>query len=231
MRPIIGINLDVAEADGRSRLSLPAEYVDAVVESGGRPRLVAALDDERLLRDEVEGVDAFLFIGGADYPSSSYGEPPHEKANPMSRRRATSDLLLARLVLQRTIPVLGICGGCQLLSIASGGKLVQHLHRAEAHQRQRHDVELAAGSRLARIFGASRIEVNSFHHQAVDPAVPGRELAITARADDGTVEAIEATGRRFLLGVQWHPERMEGAHRRRLFDALVSAVQGGLHQG
>ena len=90
MRPIIGINLDVAEADGRSRLSLPAEYVDAVVESGGRPRLVAALDDERLLRDEVEGVDAFLFIGGADYPSSSYGEPPHEKANPMSRRRAAS---------------------------------------------------------------------------------------------------------------------------------------------
>jgi len=225
MRPIIGINLDVAEADGRSRLSLPVEYVDAVVESGGRPRLVAALGDESLLRDEAEGVEAFLFIGGADYPSSSYGELPHEKARPMSRRRATSDLLLARFVLQRTIPVLGICGGCQLLSIAAGGKLVQHLHRAEGHRGRRHDVELAAGSRLARIFGASRIEVNSSHHQAVNPAVPGRELAITARADDGTVEAVEATGRRFLLGVQWHPERLEETHRRQLFGALVSAAK------
>jgi len=133
MRPIIGINMDVAEADGRQRLTLAADYVDAVVESGGQPRLIACLGLESLLREDVGGVDAFLFVGGADYPSSLYGEAPHEKAKPMSGRRAETDLLLARLVLERGIPALGICGGCQLLSIATGGKLVQHLRHAEAH--------------------------------------------------------------------------------------------------
>jgi len=227
MRPTIGINMDVT-ADGWPRMSLPTDYVDAVLEAGGRPRLLTCVEDEPLLRGEVDGVDAFLFVGGADYPASIYGEPTHPEAKAMHGRRAAVDMILARLVLRRAVPVLGICGGCQLLNIATGGKLVQHLDRAEAHAGgQRHEVAFSAGSRLARIFGAARIAVNSFHHQAVDPAALGRDLAITARADDGTVESVESTGTRFLVGVQWHPERLDGAHRGRIIGALIAAARGG----
>ncbi len=191
MRPTIGINLDVT-ADGWLRMGLPAAYPDAVVEAGGRPRLVPAIEDEQLLREEVDGVDAFLFMGGPDYPPSLYGEPPHAKTNPMHERRAAVDMLLAGLVLRRGIPVLGICGGCQLLNIAMGGKLVQHLDRAEAHAGgQRHEVELSSGSRLARIFGALRIAVNSYHHQAVDPAASG-----TGPCDHGPGRRRYGRGRR-----------------------------------
>jgi putative glutamine amidotransferase len=231
MRPTIGINMDVT-ADGWLRMGLPVSYPDAVLEAGGRPRLVPAIEDERLLRDEVDGVDAFLFMGGPDYPPSLYGEPPHEKANPMHERRAAVDMLIAGLVLRRGIPVLGICGGCQLLNIAMGGKLVQHLDRAEAHAGgQRHEVELVPGSRLARIFGTDRIAVNSYHHQAADPAAIGRDLVVTARADDGTVEAVESTGPRFLVGVQWHPERLDEDHRGLIFGALVAAAAAAVEAG
>lgn len=225
MRPTIGINMDVT-ADGWLRMSLPTAYADAVVEAGGRPRPIACVNDAALLGGEVDGVDAFLFVGGADYPAAIYGEPTHPEAVPMNGRRADVDLLLAGMAMRRGIPILGICGGCQLLSIACGGKLVQHLDRADAHRNgTRHEVELGTGSRLERIFAASRIGVNSFHHQAVQPAAPGRGLAITARADDGTVEAIESTGPRFLLGVQWHPERLDEAHRRLIFGALIAAAR------
>ena len=88
-------------------------------------------------------------------------------------------------------------------------------------------MRLEPASRLAQIFGAPRIDVNSFHHQAVDPVTPGRHWLIAASAEDGTVEALEAAGERFLLGVQWHPECLEGAHRRLLFGALISAAQAG----
>lgn len=227
MRPTIGINMDVT-ADGWPRMSLPTDYVDAVLEAGGRPCLVPAIEDEQLLRGEVDGVDAFLFVGGADYPASIYGEPTHPEAKAMHERRAAVDVILARLVLRRGIPVLGICGGCQLLNIALGGKLVQHLDRAEAHRGgTRHEVAFGEGSRLALIFAADLIAVNSYHHQAADPAAIGRDLVVTARADDGTVEAVESTGPRFLVGVQWHPERLDGAHRGRIFGALIAAAATG----
>jgi len=224
MRPTIGLNLDVT-TDGWPRMGLPVAYVDSILEAGGRPRLIACVNDEALLGEEVNAVDAFLFVGGADYPASIYGEPTHPKA--MHGRRAAVDLLLAGIVLRRELPVLGICGGCQLLNIACGGALVQHLDRAEAHQDgTQHEVELVAGSRLARIYGAARICVNSYHHQGADPTAVGRDLVITARADDGTVEAVESTGSRFLVGVQWHPERLDEAHRRRIFGALIAAARG-----
>jgi putative glutamine amidotransferase len=103
---------------------------------------------------------------------------------------------------------------------------VQHVARAEAHTGgQRHEVDPAPGSRLERTFDAAQIRVNSLHHQAVDPAALGRDLSVTARAGDGTVEGIESTGSRFLVGVQWHPERLDGTHRRRAFGALVAAAR------
>ena len=265
MKPRIGMNMDVAAVDGWPRMAVGAAYVDAVREAGGWPVLVPAVPEEADLRERVEEVEGFVFIGGADYPSFLFSEPPHPKVNLMHERRWNTDILLARLALERRIPVLGICGGCQLLCIACGGKIIQHLPGADAHLKaDAQEVEIVGGRILRQLFGLGRITVNSYHHQAVDPAAPGRGLEVAARAADGTVEAIEGTAHwasqeeedrglrgsrgcgsrgkapekhtasvscgaadRFLLGLQWHPERMKNEeHRRKIFGAFVEAAGG-----
>lgn len=222
----IGLNMDVQVVDGWPRLVTGAAYVDAVREVGGWPLLVPAVPEEAWLRKHLEEVDGFVFIGGADYPPSLFEEPPHPKVNLMHERRWKTDILLARLALERRIPVLGICGGCQLLSIACGGKIIQHLATADAHVKaDAQEADIVGGRILRQLFGLGRIAANSFHHQAVDPAAPGRGLEVVARAADGTVEAIEAIDGRFILGLQWHPERMrDAAHRTKIFGALVKAA-------
>lgn len=228
-RPIILLNSDV-EAEGRYatlRVRLPAAYVDAVAEAGGLPVVVSPTLPAALLHEHVARCDGVLFIGGADYPPSWYGESPLAETKELHPLRAASDRELARAVLASDKPVLAICGGHQLLNLACGGRLIQHLPQAERHVgNQRHGVTIHDGRILREIFGAGRIEVNSWHHQAADPAAIGQGLVITAHADDGTVEALEGRDPgRFLLGVQWHPERDDdAAQRRRIFEAFVQAV-------
>jgi gamma-glutamyl-gamma-aminobutyrate hydrolase PuuD len=155
--------------------------------------------------------DGVLLIGGRDYDPADYGESPHPETV-MNRMRPHFDIAFGKAVLKREMPVLGICAGCQLLNIVSGGKLIQHLENAEEHRNGVfHRAKILQDGFFARGAGLSagdEMTVNSYHHQAVSPAAVGAGFNITAQAFDGSVEAIEREGSRMVLGVQFHPERM-----------------------
>ena len=233
-RPIILINSDV-DADGRHgtlRVRLPAAYVDAVAAAGGLPVVVSSTLPPELLREQVARCEGVLFIGGQDYPPAWYGEAPHPETRELHPVRAAADRELARATLARDVPVLAICGGIQLLNVVCGGKLIQHLPQAAAHAGDRiHSVTIRGGRILGELFGETRIEVNSSHHQAAHPDAIGKGLLVTARADDGTIEALEGTAPgRYLLGVQWHPERYRDLeHRKKIFGAFIAASLGRVH--
>jgi len=219
---------------------LPAAYADAVTAAGGLPVIappVADPDDVACLLDVADGV---LLTGGYDLSARTFGKTNHPKTRPMTRRRQAFELALARAALERRTPLFAICLGIQVLNVAAGGTLIQHLPDAvgEAVQHRArgvpdaHTVVLEPGSLAARLTGATRLSVNSTHHQAVGRL--GAGLVVSGRCEaDGVIEAIEADdGRRFVLGVQWHPERLtDRAPHLALFEGLVTAVRGGESRG
>lgn len=230
-RVIIGINTDFGDPLYR----VHAAYVDCIIAAGGFPLIIPCHRDPKVLNKYVEMADGFVFIGGRDYPPGYYGARPERHERLMAARRSKVDLCLAKAVLARKLPVLGICGGHQLINIALGGKLVQHLPNAADHQPApqksgkrkviRHAVEITGGRILRRLFGEKKIIVNSFHHQAVAPGALGAGLEAAALADGGMVEAFESFKRPFILGLQWHPERMPWrGHAERIFRAFVKAA-------
>lgn len=240
-RPLIGISCDLAGDNGedaaarrRQRYVVPRLYVESVVEAGGAPVILPCAPDQALLRDVCAPLSGVLLMGGRDYPAAWYGEAAHPATVPLHPLRAASDRLLARLAIESGRPVLGICGGMQLLTLVLGGALVQHIASEIRHtalsdtEDAEHAVTVEPGSRLAEILGPGPHRVNSSHHQCADPTRLGRGLRVTARAPDGIVEAIEPaeSGERFLLGVQWHPERMSDAsHRAQLLRAFLAACR------
>ena len=216
-KPVIGLNLSNNLEDGTTpTMKINDEYVDAVTAAGGTPLLIPQLDDEQDIRSLLELCDGFLLIGGYDYDPLSWGEKDrHPSVQLCDPRRQRFDLLLVRLLLQSDLPVLGICGGHQLINIGRGGTLYQdifsdrELHGVLPHRRPKselaHEVSIVPGSKLEKITGKQTLAVNSTHHMAVK--VIGEGLKVTARSKDGYVEAIENTDPgRFILGVQWHPE-------------------------
>lgn len=230
----IGINLGLkAEENGHLTHSLGAAYVEAIRETGSIPLLISAGAGDAELRAFAAVADAFIFSGGPDYPPEFYGADPHPETRPMHPLRADTDRRLARIVLRETSrPVLGICGGLQLALIALGGRLIQQVDRPEVHRAAgdppaRHTIRILPGTRLRALFGTDAADVNSYHHQAADPAAISPELRIAATAEDGTVEALEGVENgRFLMLVQWHPERMaDASHRARLFGGLAAAAR------
>ena len=231
-KPLIAINIDYVAGEkdaSRGSCRLPSAYADCVDRAGGVPLLVPPLEDPRELGSYLDLADGFILSGGADYPPSWYGEPNRPETREMHPRRAAADRYLAEAILDSGRPLLAICAGIQLVNIVAGGKLVQHVpgHRPdEPSPDLEHGVRVEPESLLSRIAGADELEVNSTHHQAVDPQHLGRELRIVARAEDGTVEAVErdSSAGRFFLAVQWHPERFyDRLHAGRLFERLVEA--------
>ena len=219
-RPLIAVNMDHAHRpSGAKRLATDWAYAKAVEDAGGTPVLLPWMGPKALDR-ALDAVDGALLIGSDDLDPVLFGQLPHPKITVMDPDRQAFDLVLASKLLRRGLPVLGICGGCQLLNVARGGSLIQHL---EGHREPRHRVTLVEGSRLARILGPARVETNSFHHQAV--LDPGRGLEVVARSADGTVEAVEDPAHSFLLGVQWHPEKTyrDRPREARLFRGLIRA--------
>jgi putative glutamine amidotransferase len=207
------------------RVSVGYFYVDKVRQAGGAPVILPPVSAPGALERQLEGVDGVVFIGGADYDPALYGKPTHPKVELVPKERQDYDLALCRAVLARRIPALGICGGLQLINIAAGGTLVVHTegHRSgDPKVIAEHKVAIEAGSALARVLQATTLVVNSSHHQAAD--APGKGLRVTAHAEDGCIEALEAADARFLLAVQWHPERMQTPESARLFAALVRAA-------
>jgi putative glutamine amidotransferase len=212
-------------------VALATNYPEAIERAGGIPVIVPLLRPDAIaaLLDRVDGV---CLPGGPDLQPSVYDEEPHPELGPTEPRVDAMELALVRAADRRNLPILGICRGMQLLNVARGGTLHQHLpdvvgerlrHRQPEHGSiTTHRVETAPHSRLRSALGGPSLEVNSFHHQAVKAL--GQGLVATAWAEDGTIEGIEQAGARLVLGVQWHAEGLR-AHAS-LFELLIDAAAG-----
>ncbi|MEA2149939.1 MAG: putative glutamine amidotransferase [Solirubrobacteraceae bacterium] len=232
-RPTIGICTPLERARWAAwdldAFVLPRSYVDAVHRAGALALLLAP--DPALAEDPdeiLDRIDGLMLVGGADLDPRSYGAKAHPLTIGSVPERDAFEIALADRALARDLPVLGICRGMQVLNVARGGTLHQHLPEVVGHEEHRrvlgsfdgadHDVRLAAGSLAARAAGEERHATKSHHHQAVDRV--GEGLVVTGWAEmDELPEAIELPGSRFALGVQWHPEADETS---RLIAALVA---------
>lgn len=218
-KPLVGLNCTLIESDGSSYYKLDRKYVESVERAGGIPLLLPFVRTPEEARGWLDRADAVLFTGGGDLNPARWGEPRHEKADLVHPDKEASDFLYADEALRRDVPVLGICLGSQLLNVALGGSLHQHI--GDDHRKSTHEIRIVP-SRLRDILGSATPTVNSYHHQAVHR--PGRDLSIVAHAPDGTVEGFESGAHRFVLGVQWHPEHLTGRPEQlALFQALVDA--------
>lgn len=235
-RPVIGITPTLAQAQwgywDREALLLPHEYLIAVQRAGGMP-LTLPLDPQ-LERDPDQAldlIDGLMLSGGADIDPSAYRAERHPETTITVPERDRVELALARRAIERDMPVLGICRGMQLLNVALGGTLIQHLPDEVGHGDHRlnagtfdgseHDVELVPGSLAARAAGEERHETKSHHHQGLATVAPGLEVTGRSTLDD-LPEAVEAPDRTFVLGVQWHPEADE---RSRVIAAFVERAR------
>lgn len=208
---------------------LPTTYSDAVLAAGGAPMLLPPVggdDIDAVALSVLDGLHGLVISGGADVDPARYGATREPECGPARPDRDRWEIALVAASLQRDLPLFGVCRGMQVLAVALGGTLTQHLpdvvgdetHRPVIGVHGRHHVQLAPGSRLAAILGR-RIEVATYHHQSVDK-LPSRAVA-AGWADDGTVEAFEVTDACWAIGVQWHPEVHNGLA---LFKAFVDAA-------
>ena len=229
-RPVIGIT---SYAPERVKwgvwedpvIMVPASYVAAVEHAGGRPLVLPPTADS--VEETLDIVDGIIFSGGGDLDPARYGADPHPATDAPRPERDDAELALLTAALERDLPVLAVCRGSQVLNVALGGDLVQHLPERVGHDDHRHtpgqfadhDVDVRPDSRLGSILG-ERAPVKSHHHQGYDRL--GRGLVEVAWAEDGTVEGLEDPSRRFALGVLWHPEEGEDFA---LFQALVEQAR------
>jgi putative glutamine amidotransferase len=224
-RPVIGITSYAERArwgvwDSPAAL-IPLAYVQAIERAGGRPLLVPPSLEG--IPETLDALDGLLFSGGSDIDPAEYGAEAHPATDGIRPDRDRAEIALLAAALERDMPVLAVCRGSQVLNIARGGDLVQHLPEIVGDEKHKHtpgvfadhDVDLVAGSRVQSILG-DRAPVKSHHHQGYGRL--GEGLREAARAEDGTVEAIEDPERRFAVGVLWHPEAGEDFA---LFSALV----------
>jgi putative glutamine amidotransferase len=207
------------------------DYIRAVRDAGGIPVVLPNTDgDTSRIEEYLEVLDGLLLPGGADIPPAEYGEEAHATVEPLDDERFRFEKALSKAWITRTKkPLLGICLGSQWINVSSGGSLVQDIPSEfqVVHRDTSHPVELEPGSRLFQILGGEPIVVNSLHHQAVRRV--GEGLRVVARAPDGIVEGVETTSPdRFLIGVQWHPEKLMPTDERqgRLLKAFVEAAAG-----
>ncbi len=224
-KPVVGITAYLTTAAwgawSMESALVPANYVSAVAAAGGAPLIVPTEADVDATLDLVDGL---VFSGGSDLDPSLYGAAAHEKTGGVVRQRDDFELRLMRAALERDVPLLAICRGSQVLNVARGGDLEQHVPDRVGHEDHlampgvfsEHGVEVLPETRLAEVFSGSRGDVKSHHHQGFGDL--GSGLREAARAPDGTLEAIEDPSRRFAVGVLWHPEAGED---RALFEALV----------
>ena len=240
MKPLVAVTMGNSPGDGRARparATLNAAYLQAIEDAGAVPVLLAPGMEQGTIEALMATVAGLLLTGGADIDPARYGEAAHEKTAGISISRDEMEDVATLWALERDLPILAICRGLQFLNVALGGSLHQHLpdvvgdgikHGQTDHGFSRgeptHAVRMATGSCLAAWLGADRTTVNSMHHQSINRL--GSGLVATAWADDGCIEGAELPGRRFVAGVQWHPEEMAAQHEpaRRLFAGFVAAA-------
>jgi putative glutamine amidotransferase len=225
--PIIAITADVdlepENARTRGRLSVNWNYAQAVAEAGGVPIIVPPMADMARIAPMIDG---WLIPGGSDIDASHFGEENHPKVDLQAPERFAGERSLYEKVPSE-LPVLGICYGCQFLNVVRGGSLIQHLPDVEGRAEHTGGVmqtyEIRSDSHVAEILGSDRVEGKSYHHQGVGRV--GEGLEAVGRSEDGTIEALEATDRPWVVGLQWHPERTtEDPAMRRLFTEFVKAA-------
>jgi putative glutamine amidotransferase len=239
-RPAIGMCTALERARwsvwDQEAVLLPRSYVAAVQRGGGLALLLP--EDPRLVEDPGEAldlIDGLLLAGGADIDPLAYGQPAHAETVGTVPERDTFEIALARAAIERDLPVLGICRGMQLINVALGGTLLQHLPERFGHHEHRrvvgsfdgadHEVELRENTLVMRVVEESPHHTKSHHHQGVDRLGEGLEVSATS-AMDGLAEAIELPGKRFVLGVQWHPEVDVSSP---VLQALVQAASSYAH--
>jgi putative glutamine amidotransferase len=239
-RPKIGIPWRTSQEEVAGNLPKIQNYVDAVLRASGEPHLLS-LADPKGLDVRINDLDGFVLPGSpADVNPTEYGASNRGQSAPPDPSREDTDRAILGHAFSEQKPVLAICYGCQLLNVFLGGTLIQDLHtetgttlphrkkdiQPEPPDDPLHAVQFTPESQLARFAGSAQAVVNSSHHQSV--AMPGRQLRITAQAPDGIVEGVEWTGdATWVIGVQWHPERMQGdALAERLFSELVTIARG-----
>ena len=203
----------------------PSAYVEAVVSAGGRPLIIPPVEEG--VDETLDALDGVIFSGGEDLDPAHYGAKRHPETTGVDEARDRAELALLKAALDRDMPMLAVCRGSQVLNVALGGDLVQHLPEVIGHDEHKHtpgefadhDVRIAPESRLARLVG-EHAPVKSHHHQGFGRI--GTGLREVAWAEDGVVEGLEDPGRRFALGVLWHPEAGEDFA---LFEALVDEAR------
>ena len=204
---------------------IPLSYVQAIESAGGRALLVPP--SEEGIDETLDAVDGLVFSGGSDIDPAEYGHDAHPETNGVRPERDRGELALLTAALERDMPVLAVCRGSQVLNVARGGDIVQHLPEVVGDEKHKHtpgvfadhDVEVKVESRLGSLLG-DRAPVKSHHHQGFGRL--GEGLVETAWAEDGTLEGVEDPGKRFAVGVLWHPEAGEDAA---LFRALVDEAR------
>jgi putative glutamine amidotransferase len=236
-RPVIGVTLDSEPPGGYAKqpwYALRENYCDVVARAGGTP--IALPHEPDLAPDYLGLIDGLVVTGGAfDIDPALYGAGERHATVTLKERRTRFEWAITKGAVDRDLPVLGICGGQQLLNVVLGGTLIQHIPDAVPaclpHEQPNprtepgHDVLITPGTLLHRITGAERLPVNSAHHQAAERAGPG--IVVSAVAEDGVIEAIEDPARRFCLGVQWHPEYGISPGDTAVIEAFVAAAAAG----
>lgn len=234
MKPIIGITSWIDYE--KRQYFVPQEYAKAVEKAGGLPVILPPVETAEDAGRLIATIDGLLLSGGVDLDPAFWGEEPMPRMGKISPERDRSELLLTNKALALELPLLGICRGHQVLAVAGGGSLYQDIHsqvrEVLKHSQDAprwyatHAVTVRPGTKMAAWLGGGTVRVNSFHHQAIRDLPKG--FVVSAEAVDGIIEAIESTGHRFAVGVQWHPECFW--NREDTFDpifrAFVDAARG-----
>lgn len=232
-KPVIGITLDSEEPGGYSKFpwyAVRENYCDAVADAGGLP--VPLPHQPAIANAYLNMIDGLVITGGAfDVDPALFGDKTRHETVVTKDRRTEFELAVTRGAINRDMPILGICGGQQLLNVVLGGTLIQHIpdeiENALAHEQPNprdepgHDIAVTTNTLLHQITGTGTMSVNSAHHQAVKTIAS--PVIINATAPDGVIEGIELPGKRFCLGVQWHPEFLIDPGDKRIFDAFIDA--------
>jgi putative glutamine amidotransferase len=239
-RPLVAVSATTRTVDGALRVRLNVSYVHALEKAGVMPLVIPPLEEPTAVEAVLDAVDGLVLTGGEDVDPARFGAAPHPTTGPVHDARDATEIALLLAARARRLPTLAICRGIQLANVALGGTLIQDIpsevgtqvghDTGDDRKRRAHHVTLGGESRLLRMVGASAIDVNSMHHQALD--LVADELVVTARASDGTIEAVEAKDPDWwCVGVQWHPEELVDTDEpwdRALFAAFALACRAGV---